>query len=45
VLNAEFPSKYTSVWKEFRAVQPKAPIIAHGMNNINHMLPLGHGLA
>jgi peptidoglycan/xylan/chitin deacetylase (PgdA/CDA1 family) len=33
------------VWKEFRAVQPNAPIIAHGMNNTSHMLPLGRGLA
>ena len=44
VLNAEFPGAYTSVWKEFRAAQPKAPIIAHGMNNTSHMLPLGRGL-
>ncbi len=45
VLNAEFPGKYTSVWNEFRAMQPKAPIIAHGMNNTSHMLPLGRGIA
>src|ERR1700675_4279137 len=45
VLNAEFPGKYTSVWKEFRAAQPNAPIIAHGMNNTSRMLPLGRGLA
>jgi peptidoglycan/xylan/chitin deacetylase (PgdA/CDA1 family) len=45
VLNAEFPGKHTSVWKEFRASQPNAPIIAHGMNNTNRMLPLGRGLA
>lgn len=32
-----------SVWKEFRATQPNAPIIAHGMNNSNHLLPLGRG--
>lgn len=44
VLNAEFPGAYTSVWKEFRAAQPNAPIIAHGMNNTSHMLPLGRGL-
>src|SRR6266478_1829302 len=44
-LNAEFPGNYKSVWKEFRAVQPNAPIIAHGMNNTSHMLPLGRGLA
>src|ERR1700676_2587026 len=39
VLNAEFPGKHTAVWKEFRAVQPNAPIIAHGMNKTSHMLP------
>ena len=44
-LNAEFPSTHAAVWKEFRAAQPNAPIIAHGMNNTSHMLPLGHGLA
>jgi allantoinase len=44
-LNAEFPGNYKSVWKEFRALQPNAPIIAHGMNNTSHMLPLGRGLA
>ena len=45
VLNAEFPGNYPSVWKEFRAAQPNAPIVAHGMNNSNHILPLGRGLA
>lgn len=45
VLNAEFPGAHTTVWKEFRAAQPNAPIIAHGMNNSNHILPLGRGLA
>jgi allantoinase len=44
VLNAEFPGTHVSVWKEFRATQPNAPIIAHGMNNSSHMLPLGRGL-
>src|SRR6266568_4801448 len=44
VLNAEFPATHASVWKEFRATQPNAPIVAHGMNNTNHMLPLGRGL-
>src|SRR5262249_5867233 len=28
VLNAEFPGKHAPVWKEFRASQPNAPIIA-----------------
>jgi peptidoglycan/xylan/chitin deacetylase (PgdA/CDA1 family) len=45
VLNAEFPDKYPSVWKEFRATQPKAPIIAHGVDNTSQLLPLGRGLA
>ncbi len=45
VLNAAFPVAHPSVWKEFRAVQPKAPIIAHGMNNSNDILPLGRELA
>src|SRR5437588_8464277 len=45
VLNAEFPGKHTSVWKEFRASQPNAPIIAHGMNNTSRTLPLGRGRA
>jgi allantoinase len=45
VLNAEFAGKHMSVWQEFRAAQPNAPIIAHGMNNTSNMLPLGRGLA
>jgi allantoinase len=45
VLNAEFPGKHASVWKELRATQPNAPIIAHGMNNSSNGLPLGRGLA
>jgi allantoinase len=45
VLNAEFPGKHASVWKQFRAAQPNAPIIAHGMNNTSRMLPLGRGVA
>ena len=43
-LNAEFPRAHPSVWKEFRALQPNAPIIAHGMNNSNRTLPLGRGV-
>jgi len=43
-LNAEFTGVYMSVWKEFRSLQPRAPIIAHGMNNTSHGLPLGRGL-
>jgi hypothetical protein len=45
VLSAEFPGKYGSVWKEFRASQPNAPIVAHGMNNTSRQLPLGLGIA
>ena len=45
VLNAAFPVAHPSVWKELRAAHPKAPIIAHGMNNSNDILPLGRGLA
>jgi allantoinase len=45
VLNAEFLGKHAAVWKELRAVQPNAPIVAHGMNNSNNGLPLGRGLA
>jgi peptidoglycan/xylan/chitin deacetylase (PgdA/CDA1 family) len=44
-LNAEFPGAHASVWKEFRAAQPNAPLVAHGMNNSNRTLPLGRGLA
>ena len=44
-LNAEFPGAHPAVWKEFRASQPNAPIVAHGMNNSNRILPLGRGLA
>jgi allantoinase len=43
-LNAEFPTAQPSIWKEFRASQPTAPIIAHGLNNSNRLLPLGRGL-
>jgi peptidoglycan/xylan/chitin deacetylase (PgdA/CDA1 family) len=45
VLNAEFPGAHPSVWKEFRAEQPNSPILAHGLNNTSHMLPLGRGIA
>jgi allantoinase len=44
VLNSEFPAAHSAVWKEFRALHPDAPIVAHGMNNTSHMLPLGRGL-
>jgi hypothetical protein len=44
VLNAEFPGEHPSVWREFRGAQPKAPIIAQGLNNTTHLLPLGRGV-
>lgn len=44
VLNAAFADAHPAVWKQFRDTQPKAPIIAHGMNNSNDILPLGRGL-
>jgi allantoinase len=43
-LNAEFPRAHPAIWQEFRALQPNAPIIAHGMNNSNRPLPLGRGV-
>jgi hypothetical protein len=43
-LNAEFPGAQPEIWKEFRASQPTAPIIAHGINNTSQLLPLGRGL-
>ena len=44
VLNAAFPVAHPTVWKEFRVTQPNAPVIAHGINNSNAILPLGRGL-
>jgi hypothetical protein len=43
-LNAEFSRDHPSEWREFRTAQPNAPIIAHGMNNTSHMLPLSGGV-
>jgi peptidoglycan/xylan/chitin deacetylase (PgdA/CDA1 family) len=43
-LNALFPEQHPEVWKQFRSLVPKAPIIAHGINNSTDMLPLGRGL-
>lgn len=43
-LNAQFPEQHPRIWKEFRALVPKAPIVAHGLNNSTEMLPLGKGL-
>jgi allantoinase len=44
-LSALFPGQEPKVWKRFRALLPKAPLLAHGMNNSTQMLPLGRGLA
>ena len=44
-LNAQFPEQHPEVWKAFRAAVPKAPIIAHGLNNSTDLLPLDKGAA
>src|ERR1700730_15602190 len=43
-LNAAFPEEHPDVWQQFRSLVPKAPIIAHGINNSTELLPLGRGL-
>jgi len=43
-LNALLPEQHPDVWKRFRSSVPKAPIIAHGLNNSTELLPLGRGL-
>lgn len=43
-LSALFPEDRPEIWKQLRAIQPDAPIVAHGMNNSTQQLPLGHGL-
>jgi allantoinase len=43
-LNATFPEEHPDVWQQFRSLVPKAPIIAHGINNSTELLPLGRGL-
>ena len=43
-LSALFPEQRAEIWKEFRAIQPNAAIVAHGMNNSTEQLPLGKGL-
>lgn len=43
-LSAEFPGKHPEVWKQFRASVPKAPIVAHGINNSTDQLPLEKGV-
>lgn len=43
-LNAQFPEQHPETWKQFRALVPKAAIVAHGLNNSTEMLPLDKGL-
>ena len=43
-LSAEFPGQHPEVWKQFRALVPKAPIVAHGINNSTDQLPLDKGV-
>ncbi|MBN9516147.1 MAG: polysaccharide deacetylase [Alphaproteobacteria bacterium] len=43
-LNAQFPEQHPDIWKQFRALVPKAAIVAHGLNNSTEMLPLDKGL-
>jgi hypothetical protein len=43
-LNALFPEDHPDIWKQFRSLVPKAPIIAHGINNSTELLPLKAGL-
>jgi allantoinase len=42
-LNAQFPAERPEVWKQLRASVPKAPIVAHGLNNSTDLLPLDKG--
>ena len=39
-LNAQFPEQHPEIWKQFRALVPRAAIVAHGINNSTEMLPL-----
>lgn len=43
-LNARFPGQHPDLWKQLRALVPKAPIIAHGINNSTELLPLDGGI-
>jgi len=43
-LNALFPEQHPEIWKQFRALAPNAPVVAHGINNSTELLPLGRGL-
>jgi allantoinase len=43
-LNALSVEQHPDLWKQFRALFPNAPIIAHGMISSTELLPLGRGL-
>lgn len=43
-LNAQFPEQHPEIWKQFRALVPRAAIVAHGINNSTEMLPLDKGI-
>lgn len=43
-LNAQFPEQHPEGWKQFRALVPKAPIVAHGLNNSTDLMPLDEGV-
>ncbi|MFO1157939.1 MAG: polysaccharide deacetylase [Reyranellaceae bacterium] len=43
-LNAQFLEQQPVIWRELRASVPKAPILAHGINNSTEMLPLQAGM-
>lgn len=43
-LNAQFPEQHPEIWRQLRALVPKAPIVAHGVNNSTDQLPLDQGI-
>lgn len=43
-LNAQFPEQQAEIWRQFRALVPAAPIVAHGINNSTDQLPLQAGM-
>jgi allantoinase len=43
-LNSLFPEQHPDLWKQFRSLVPKAPIVAHGINNSTELLPLAGGI-
>jgi len=43
-LNALFPVRHPTVWKQLYSLVPNSPIIAHGINNTTDLLPLTQGL-